>query len=74
MLTDTLTQWLDCFTDPELAESFYRQAFSLVDITAMPDDQILSHQRVALLELVQKHIRARDMLELAADIASLLNL
>ncbi|WP_406707087.1 Rpn family recombination-promoting nuclease/putative transposase [Sodalis sp.] len=68
------TQWLDCFTDPELAESVYRQAFPLVDITAMPDDEILSHRRVALLELVQKHIRTRDMLELAADIARLLNL
>ncbi|MGL9724250.1 Rpn family recombination-promoting nuclease/putative transposase [Sodalis sp. (in: enterobacteria)] len=68
------TQWLDCFTDPELAESVYKQAFPLVDITAMPDDEILSHRRVALLELVQKHIRTRDMLELAADIARLLNL
>ncbi|CAK8742115.1 Recombination-promoting nuclease RpnA [Sodalis praecaptivus] len=68
------TQWLDCFADPELAESVYRQAFPLVDITAMPDDEILSHRRVALLELVQKHIRTRDMLELATDIARLLNL
>ncbi|WP_406706913.1 Rpn family recombination-promoting nuclease/putative transposase [Sodalis sp.] len=68
------TQWLDCFAEPELAESVYRQAFPLVDITAMPDDEILSHRRVALLELVQKHIRTRDMLELAADIARLLNL
>ncbi|CAK8741702.1 ISNCY family transposase ISSen7 [Sodalis praecaptivus] len=68
------TQWLDCFTDPELAESVYRQAFPLVDITAMPDDEILSHRRIALLELVQKHIRTRDMLELSADIARLLNL
>ncbi|BAE74041.1 hypothetical protein SGGMMB4_01774 [Sodalis glossinidius str. 'morsitans'] len=68
------TQWLDCFADPELAESVYRQAFPLVDITAMPDDEILSHRRVALLELVQKYIRTRDMLELSADIARLLNL
>ncbi|MBG6243097.1 MAG: Rpn family recombination-promoting nuclease/putative transposase [Candidatus Symbiopectobacterium sp. Dall1.0] len=68
------TQWLDCFADPELAESVYTQPFPLVDITAMSDDEILSHRRVALLELVQKHIRTRDMLELAADIAHLLNL
>ncbi len=27
LLTDALTQWLDCFTGPELAESVYRQAF-----------------------------------------------
>ncbi|MBG6243572.1 MAG: Rpn family recombination-promoting nuclease/putative transposase [Candidatus Symbiopectobacterium sp. Dall1.0] len=70
------TQWLDCFADPELAESVYTQAFPLVDITTIPDDEILTHRRVALLELVQKHIRirTRDMLELADDIAGLLNL
>ncbi|BAE74926.1 hypothetical protein SGGMMB4_03845 [Sodalis glossinidius str. 'morsitans'] len=66
------TQWLDCFADPELAKSVYRQAFPLVDITAMPDDEILSHRRVALLELVQKHIRTRDMLELVNELAGLL--
>ncbi|MFT4463986.1 MAG: Rpn family recombination-promoting nuclease/putative transposase [Sodalis sp. (in: enterobacteria)] len=66
------TRWLDCFADPELAKSVYMQAFPLVDITAMPDDEILTHRRVALLELVQKHIRTRDMLELASDIARLL--
>lgn len=68
------TQWLDCFADTELAESVYTQAFPLVDITTIPDDEILTHRRVALLELVQKHIKTRDMLELAADIARLLNL
>ncbi|MGL9724407.1 Rpn family recombination-promoting nuclease/putative transposase [Sodalis sp. (in: enterobacteria)] len=66
------TQWLDCFTDPELAESVYRKAFPLVDITAIPDDEILTHRRVALLELVQKHIRTRDMLELVNELAGLL--
>lgn len=68
------TRWLDCFAEPNLAESVYKQAFVLVDITAMPDDEILSFKRVALLELAQKHIRTRDMLELAGDIAQLLNL
>ncbi|HGJ5884782.1 Rpn family recombination-promoting nuclease/putative transposase, partial [Arsenophonus sp.] len=56
------TQWFDCFADPELAESVYRQAFPLVDITTIPDEEILMHRRVALLQLVQKHIRTRDML------------
>jgi predicted transposase/invertase (TIGR01784 family) len=67
------TQWLDCFADPELAESVYMQAFPLVDVTAMPDNQIMTHRRAALLELIQKHIRSRDMLELSGDIARLLN-
>jgi len=67
------THWLDCFADPELAESVYGQAFPLIDITTMPDDEIMTHRRVAVLELIQKHIRTRDMLELSNDIAQLLN-
>ncbi|HGJ5863883.1 MAG TPA: Rpn family recombination-promoting nuclease/putative transposase [Arsenophonus nasoniae] len=66
------TQWFDCFGDPELAESVYRQAFPLVDITTIPDEEILTHRRVALLQLVQKHIRTRDMLELAVELANLI--
>ncbi|HGJ5857456.1 Rpn family recombination-promoting nuclease/putative transposase [Arsenophonus nasoniae] len=66
------TQWFDCFADPELAESVYRQAFPLVDITTIPDEEILTHRRVALLQLVQKHIRTRDMLELAVELATLI--
>ncbi|MEN3262260.1 Rpn family recombination-promoting nuclease/putative transposase [Sodalis endosymbiont of Spalangia cameroni] len=64
-------RWLDCFADPVLAEWVYGQAFPLVDVTALPDDEILTHRRVALLELVQKHIRTRDMLEMVQDIARL---
>lgn len=67
------TQWLDCFADPELAKSVYMQAFPLVDITVIPDEEILTHRRVALMELVQKHIRTRDMLEFGQQIADLLN-
>src|SRR5476649_1086997 len=67
------TCWFDCFTDPALAKAVFTRPFPLVDITAMPDDEILNHRRVALLELVQKHIRTRDMLELAGKIKQLLN-
>lgn len=64
--------WLDCFSDRKLAESVYAQAFPLVDLTVIEDEEILSHRKVALMEIVQKHIRTRDMLELAVEIASLL--
>lgn len=67
------TDWLDCFADQELAKSVYMQSFPLVDITVIPDEEILTHRRVALMELVQKHIRTRDMLELSQEIAALLN-
>ncbi|WGL99928.1 Rpn family recombination-promoting nuclease/putative transposase (plasmid) [Arsenophonus sp. aPb] len=67
------TDWFDCFADPELAKSVYTQAFPLVDVTAIPDEEIIKHRRVALMELVMKHIRARDMLEFSHEIAGLLN-
>ncbi|PAV08366.1 ISNCY family transposase [Arsenophonus sp. ENCA] len=66
------TNFLDCFADPELAATVYQQAFPLVDITTIPDEEILTHRRVALLQLVQKHIRTRDMLELAVELATLI--
>lgn len=64
--------WLDCFADRPLAESVYMQAFPLIDVTIIPDEHILTHRRVALLEIVQKHIRTRDMLELVGELACLL--
>jgi predicted transposase YdaD len=30
-------------------------------ILVVPDDDIMQHRRVALLELIQKHIRQRDL-------------
>lgn len=47
-------------------------AFPLVDITVVPDDDIMQHRRVALLELIQKHIRQRDLLGLVERLAELL--
>ncbi|OWY38906.1 ISNCY family transposase [Xenophilus sp. AP218F] len=68
------TNWLDLFDTPDAAAALYSRDFPLVDVTVIPDDEILRHKRVALLELVQKHIRQRDMLDLAQEIAFLLRL
>lgn len=64
--------WLDDFADPALAQSLYSGAFPLVDITVIPDDEIMQHKRMALLELLQKHIRQRDLVELINQVAALL--
>jgi predicted transposase/invertase (TIGR01784 family) len=55
-----------------LAGELYSAPFPLVDVTAIPDDEILAHKRVALLELVQKHIWQRDMIELLEPMVNLL--
>lgn len=64
--------WLDGFTHPAHARSLYATAFPLVDITAIPDDEIVQHRRVALLEFMQKHIRQRDLTKLVEQIIAIL--
>ncbi|RLM27234.1 hypothetical protein BIY29_03155 [Brenneria alni] len=65
---------MDGFHDPALARQIYTTAFPLLDLTVIPDEEIKTHRRAALLELVLKHIRTRDMLELARDIGMLMEL
>ena len=64
--------WLDKFDDPESARQLYSTAFPLIDITVVPDDEIMQHRRMALLELIQKHIRKRDLMGLVEKLAILL--
>ncbi|WGM04105.1 Rpn family recombination-promoting nuclease/putative transposase [Arsenophonus nasoniae] len=67
------TNWLDCFEDRKLAESIYTNPFKLADVTTLDDGEIMQHKRMALLELLQKHIRRRDMTELLDSIVKLLS-
>ncbi|QBY45625.1 Rpn family recombination-promoting nuclease/putative transposase (plasmid) [Arsenophonus nasoniae] len=67
------TDWLDCFEDRKLAERIYTNPFRLADVTTLDDGEIMQHKRMALLELIQKHIRRRDMTELMNEIVTLLS-
>ncbi|HAT2214449.1 TPA: Rpn family recombination-promoting nuclease/putative transposase [Citrobacter freundii] len=64
--------WLDEFDDPIVARQLYSATFPLVDITVIPDDEIMQHRRIALLELMQKHIRKRNLMGLVEQLVSLL--
>lgn len=64
--------WLDAFEHPALAQQLYTQEFLLVDVTVIPDAAIKTHRRVAILEFLQKHIRARDLMVFHEHLASLL--
>jgi len=66
------TRWLDNFDDPALAAQLYGKAFPLIDITLIPDDEIMRHRRMAPLTLLQKHIRSCDLASLPKKLASLL--
>lgn len=64
--------WLDEFETPEYARTLYGENFPLVDVTIIPDDEIMQHRRMAILELLQKHIRQRDLTELLDQLTTLL--
>lgn len=61
----------DCFADPQLAEKTFLQP-KLIDLSVIPDAELKTHGYAAFLEIVAKHIRDRDILKLAYDIAELI--
>ncbi|MCW2475806.1 Rpn family recombination-promoting nuclease/putative transposase [Candidatus Symbiopectobacterium sp. NZEC151] len=58
------TNWLQLFDDPALARQLYSEDFPLVDVTIIPDEDIMQHRSMAALTLIQKHIRERDLSDL----------
>ena len=68
------TDWLDCFDIPALAREVYSRPWPLVDVSVMEDSDLLSHRRMALLELVQRDIRHRDAASLFHDVTRLIRL
>ena len=66
------TRWLDEFDDPQLAGTLYSGAFPLVDVTVIPDDDIMNHRSMAALTLLQKHIHRRDLADLLDRLAATL--
>lgn len=66
------TRWLDELSNPELAERLYTGDFPLVDVTVIPDDEIMGHRTMAALTLLQKHIHRRDLADLLDNLANLL--
>lgn len=65
------TNFYDCFADPELARETFLNT-KLIDLSITPDDEIKKHGQAAFLEIVSKHIRDRDILNLAHDLVELL--
>jgi len=66
------TRWLDEFNDPGLAGKLYSGNFPLVDVTVIPDEEIMGHRRMAALTLLQKHIHRRDLADLLDNLTTLL--
>ncbi|MCS3430770.1 Rpn family recombination-promoting nuclease/putative transposase [Klebsiella sp. BIGb0407] len=66
------TNWLQEFTNPAQALKLYSSDFPLVDITLIPDDEIMQHRSMAALTLLQKHIRRRDLAEITDKLSTIL--
>ncbi|WP_411749821.1 Rpn family recombination-promoting nuclease/putative transposase, partial [Serratia marcescens] len=64
--------WLQEFDDPTLAGKLYTGDFPLVDVTVIPDEEIMGHRSMAALTLLQKHIRQRDLAELTDRLSAIL--
>jgi len=66
------TNWLQEFDDPSLAGKLYTGDFPLVDVTVIPDEEIMGHRSMAALTLLQKHIRQRDLADLTDRLSAIL--
>lgn len=66
------TDWLQEFDDPALAGRLYGAPFPLVDVTVIPDEEIMHHRSMAALTLLQKHIHRRDLADLLDRLAATL--
>lgn len=56
------TDIIDCFEQPELAKHYFLKPFHLIDLTQIPDNELVEHDLIGALELTQKHIFERDFL------------
>ncbi len=68
------TRLIDCFEEPKVAEKIWGKPFKLIDLTVIPDEELRTHKSVALLEIVQKHIRVKDIMHFIQDVVTLFEL
>lgn len=52
--------WTQCLPHSEIAHALYSNPFPLVDITVVDDHEIVSHRRIAVMELAMKHKKLRN--------------
>lgn len=64
------TDWLQEFSDPDMAARLYSTAFPLVDATVISDDEIMTHRSMAALAPLQKNIHRRDLSDLLDRLAA----
>ncbi len=58
------TDIMELFADKDLINSVSLGKFKLIDLTIMPEYEILKHKQLALLEMCLKHIKNRDFVKI----------
>ena len=52
--------WTQCLPHAEIAHDLYSSPVPLVDITVVEDTEIVSHRKIAVMELAMKHKKLRN--------------
>ncbi|UUM22161.1 Rpn family recombination-promoting nuclease/putative transposase [Mycoavidus sp. SF9855] len=62
----------DCFENKALAQKIFLKPIKLIDLSMIPNEELKTHKSIAALELIQKHIRARDLMQFAKPVIELM--
>jgi len=54
----------ECFANPQLARATLLAPHVLVDLSVIPDEELATHGEIAMMELLEKHITLRDLIDL----------
>jgi len=55
------TNIIDCFDNPVLAKKHFLKPFNVIDLNKLSDTRLMRDKTLAGLELLQKHVYARDL-------------
>lgn len=62
--------WMECFPLSSLADQLYSNDFSLIDLTSIDDDILLTHNKAAVMEIAMKHVNCCNDLDKVALLLS----
>lgn len=62
--------WTQCLPLPALAQKIYANAFPLIDITIVDDALLLTHKKIAVMEIAMKYANCHDDIDKVAILIS----
>ncbi len=66
--------WMECFPLSSLANHLYSNDFSLIDLTSIDDDILLTHKKAAVMEIAMKHVNScHDLNKIAMLLSKAIN-